>query len=262
MEIHKPKPTQSWRDFLSEIGVVVLGILIALSGEQLIEMLHWHHQVKDTETSLTHELASNIEDSVARMRTMGCLERRLDEISSLIDTAAKDHVLPPLGTIGRPSIYEWPNGAWASAVASQTTARFGAQRLNEFTSTYEYVNRSAETNQRELEAWAELSMIVGPGRAFDSSSEAAARLALSHARFLGREMGLLSLRVLQSVKVLNLRLDTADGAKVESAIHDPLDSTLCRPMGASISSRYGQVPWDEIPPMLDKELADIEHLYK
>jgi hypothetical protein len=61
--------------------VVVLGILIALSGEQLIEMLHWHHQVKDTETSLTHELASNIEDSIARMRTMDCLERRLDEIS-------------------------------------------------------------------------------------------------------------------------------------------------------------------------------------
>jgi hypothetical protein len=67
---------------LSEISVVVLGILIALSGEQLIEMLHWHHQLKDTETSLTHELASNIEDSIARMRTMGCLERRLDEISS------------------------------------------------------------------------------------------------------------------------------------------------------------------------------------
>ena len=40
------------------------------------------------------------------------------------------------------------------------------------------------------------------------------------------------------------------------------DSTLCRPMGAPISSRYGQVPWDEIPPMLDKEMADIEHLYK
>jgi hypothetical protein len=44
-------------------------------------------------------------------------------------------------------------------------------------------------------------MIVGPGRTFDGASEAAARLALSHARFLGREMGLLSLRVLQSVKV-------------------------------------------------------------
>jgi hypothetical protein len=35
-------------------------------------------------------------------------------------------------------------------------------------------------------------MIVGPGRTFDGASEAAARLALSHARFLGREMGLLT----------------------------------------------------------------------
>jgi hypothetical protein len=116
MEIHKPKPAHSWRDFLSEIGVVVVGILIALSGEQLIEMLHWHHQVKDAETGLTHELASNIEDSIALMRTMVCLERRLDEISSVIDTAAKDHVPPPLGTIGRPPIFEWPHGAWASTL--------------------------------------------------------------------------------------------------------------------------------------------------
>jgi hypothetical protein len=59
MEIHKPKAVHSWRDFLSEIGVVVL--------------LHWRHQVKETETGLTHELASNI---------------------------AKNHMLPPLGTIG------------------------------------------------------------------------------------------------------------------------------------------------------------------
>jgi hypothetical protein len=32
MEIHKPKPFHNWREFLAEIVVVVLGVLIALSA--------------------------------------------------------------------------------------------------------------------------------------------------------------------------------------------------------------------------------------
>jgi len=39
LDIHNPKPVHNFREFLSELGVVVLGIVIALSGEQLIESL-------------------------------------------------------------------------------------------------------------------------------------------------------------------------------------------------------------------------------
>lgn len=37
VDIHKPKPVHSIREFLSEIGVIVVGIAIALTGEQLVE---------------------------------------------------------------------------------------------------------------------------------------------------------------------------------------------------------------------------------
>ncbi len=37
MDIHKPKPVHSWREFATEIGIVVIGIAIALGGEQIIE---------------------------------------------------------------------------------------------------------------------------------------------------------------------------------------------------------------------------------
>jgi hypothetical protein len=36
MEIHKPKPIHNWRELATEVGVVVVGIFIALSAEQLI----------------------------------------------------------------------------------------------------------------------------------------------------------------------------------------------------------------------------------
>lgn len=35
LDIHKPKPVHSWREFLPEIGVI--GVLMALTGEQLVE---------------------------------------------------------------------------------------------------------------------------------------------------------------------------------------------------------------------------------
>ena len=31
MDVHKPKPVHSWRGLLSEVGIIVLGVLIALT---------------------------------------------------------------------------------------------------------------------------------------------------------------------------------------------------------------------------------------
>jgi hypothetical protein len=33
VDIYKPKPVHNWREFLNEISVIVIGVLIALAGE-------------------------------------------------------------------------------------------------------------------------------------------------------------------------------------------------------------------------------------
>jgi hypothetical protein len=37
MDIHKPKPVHSWRELLTEVGVIVIGVSIALAGGQTME---------------------------------------------------------------------------------------------------------------------------------------------------------------------------------------------------------------------------------
>jgi len=41
MHIHLPKPLHGWKEFTNEIFVIVVGVLIALGFEQVVEELHW-----------------------------------------------------------------------------------------------------------------------------------------------------------------------------------------------------------------------------
>src|SRR5690348_8688107 len=89
MEFHKPKPVHSWRELFSEIGVVVIGVCIALAAEQSVEWLHWHERVIEARKVIATELTENLTGAIRRVRMAECAERRLDELSTILDTAAK-----------------------------------------------------------------------------------------------------------------------------------------------------------------------------
>ena len=56
MDIHKPKASHSWREFLIEIGTIICGILIALGLEQVAEWAHWQEKAHAARTSIHKEL--------------------------------------------------------------------------------------------------------------------------------------------------------------------------------------------------------------
>ena len=74
MEIHKPKPVHSWRELLTEIGVVVIGVAIALAAEQAVEWLHWQHRVADARAAILIEVRDdNGPQAYTRAAVMACL---------------------------------------------------------------------------------------------------------------------------------------------------------------------------------------------
>jgi hypothetical protein len=46
MHFHLPKPLHGWREFVGEVGISVLGVLIALGAEQVIETVHGNAEVR------------------------------------------------------------------------------------------------------------------------------------------------------------------------------------------------------------------------
>jgi hypothetical protein len=79
MEIHKPKATHNWREFLTEIGTIVCGLLIALGLEQVVEALHAHHLIEQAEEAMRSEIIdADGPQAYVRLAVAPCLSHQLN----------------------------------------------------------------------------------------------------------------------------------------------------------------------------------------
>jgi len=66
VEIHKPKAVHGWRELLKEIGIIVIGVVIALGAEQAVDAIHWMHQVDAGEAILKGAFAREVQNAALR----------------------------------------------------------------------------------------------------------------------------------------------------------------------------------------------------
>ncbi len=268
MEFHKPKPVHNWRELLTEIGVVVIGVCIALAAEQVVEWWHWRGQVAEAREVIATEMANNLAGAVMRLRTQGCIERRLDTLSDILDTASRTGQLPPVGEIGQPPPRQWRSGAWESVVAAETATHFPRQQLANLASLYQLVERMEGLTQLSVQAWNELYAIVGPGRRLDPASEAELRRALSLTRAINRNYASLSSTLVVRAQALGLPYSRDDLKLIADAKNWSLTealpgapspdatSAICGPVGA-VPPRYGQSYFPLIPALSDQAVKTL-----
>lgn len=242
MEFHKPKPVHNWRELMTEIGVVVIGVCIALGAEQTVEWFHWRQQVSEAKEVIATELSANVVAGNRRIRSASCTERRLDQLARILDEATKNGGLPPLGGIAMPPRAAWPTGAWKSVVASQIATHFPRPQLADIAGVYETVQRLDDFSPREIEVWSQLSTMTGPGRRLNPASESELRKALSYARSLNRFYAAFGMQLADRVKNLHMPLSQRDLERIAAARRPPASTPLpaiCQPIGPA-TALYGQ----------------------
>lgn len=117
MHVHLPKPLHGWREFAGEVGIIVIGVVIALAGEQLIETLHWRHVVTDYRAALRSEIAHNLGTYRYRMQEDRCVDATLNELDAWLQSWRAGHKLALGRPIGVPSSLMVFTGVWASRSA-------------------------------------------------------------------------------------------------------------------------------------------------
>lgn len=88
MHVHLPKPLHGWREFAGEVGIIVLGVLIALSAEQVVETIHTRQRIRETRVALDAELSRNLAAFEWRVSQRRCVRPRVDELDRWAEAMA------------------------------------------------------------------------------------------------------------------------------------------------------------------------------
>jgi hypothetical protein len=151
MHIHKPKPLHGLREFLAEISVIVVGVLIALGLEQTVESLHWRHKVQQADVRLRADLEFDITFAAQFAVLEPCAEAYLDRMQT--DLVRHDAAeIARLYEFGPPFIRgAWKSVAWESAVASQIGDHLDNDRFQTYSEAFRGANllRDAQVRLRD-----------------------------------------------------------------------------------------------------------------
>ena len=147
---HKHHPVRDWREFLKEVGIIVLGVLIALGAEQTAEWLHWRHQVHAAEDAIRLEVQTdNGPQAVARVAIEPCLVRQLDALQAAIEAGADRTQIQRLAAAYSPPRRTWDQEAWRAATASQVASHMPAAEMLAWSGPYRTIPGLADSNNKE-----------------------------------------------------------------------------------------------------------------
>lgn len=192
MHVHLPKPLHGWREFAGEVGVIVLGVLIALGAQQIVEAIHWREEVRLTEEALTNEIALSIVDAAERKMVDQCLRDRLVHLITKVRSQEAQWTADPMRladtkynrSMVAPAPYRtplptWEQSAWDSAKSSGVLSHMPRERVAAFSDLY-----TALESERQSQIWEEPAFSELLYLSFDTTLDAQARRSAMSA--LGR----------------------------------------------------------------------------
>ena len=122
MHFHLPKPLHGWREFAGEVGIIVVGVLIALGAEQVVEAWQWDRKADATEAAIRQELAVDAGVYDERAIIAQCLEAKGQQLSEILRDAHRTGTLPDIEYINGPPARPVVTAEWSAAIADGSLA--------------------------------------------------------------------------------------------------------------------------------------------
>jgi hypothetical protein len=162
MHVHVPKPLHGWRQFAGEVGIIVLGVLIALAANELVDEWQWRTKVNRAEGAMRLELANDdAPQAYGRILIAPCLDA---QIARIHDGAGR----VPAGELRQwaaaysPPLRGWDSEAWKAALGSDVGSHMGPDRLVQWSLPYRLMQGLNDSNTRERDVAIELHEALPP----------------------------------------------------------------------------------------------------
>ncbi len=160
MQLHFPKPLHGWREFAGEVGVIVLGVLIALAAQQVAQSFQWRGDVADLRASIRAEMNRNLFTYPVRTKQKTCINARLDELQRWLEGWRAGRPQRLIGPIGIPISLVIRTSAWDGRDPATLSHMPIAEKLEYGFLYSEFANNEVHRLD-ERAAWIELASFNG-----------------------------------------------------------------------------------------------------
>ena len=184
MDTDKQKTPFRWRAFAREMAAVVLGILIALGLQQLVEARHTSQQVEEAHRALTQELQGMAANATRRIAVHPCVERRLQEVEAVLSDLDHGVRVGQVADFGRPIGANNSDGVWRALTSAGVLAHFRTDELVTYGKIYTIGEEIGSWSTMGGQDWSTIKLIVGDADRLTLSDRSMIRVAINHTRAL------------------------------------------------------------------------------
>lgn len=164
MRVRFPRPARGWPEFVDDVVIVVLGVILALSAQELAQRQHERSAYRETRNSVFNEVGENLGRLQKRLATQNCINARLRAFQALLHQSTTRKPLPSPLWVGRPQFWGLPAGKWQAALAAQQADAFSNDELGRLSVLYMSFDQIREFQADEQRAWARLRAMEDIGR--------------------------------------------------------------------------------------------------
>ena len=204
MHFHLPKPLHGWREFVGEIAIIVVGVLIALGAEQLVEDWHWRHRAEATADTLKSEIFGHYAQAAEFAVTAPCLDRQLQILSQRL-TATPLIPAPAFHEDGwneyvlRSPSRNWSDNQWRGVVSEGVVAHLDKDLRAHLGNHYAQITTMADNN-RAADTLAFRFNLLANTAALDPATRGRIAEEIEEERGIFRLMGLGARQIMPNVR--------------------------------------------------------------
>ncbi len=219
MHFHLPKPLHGWRALIGEVGIIVLGVLIALGAEQIVEALHWRESVSQMRSAMRAELAIDLKRIQGNLAQDPCMNERLEAI---LRWAASTPASARIANAGRPYLANYHTSTWDIAKTSPVVGHFSLKEQLTFASAYDAIANEQRYLFDELAGWTDLAATLASADQPENRNQIEREVASARLHLANRE---------RNARLLLERLNDLGIKADPRGLPGPVDvQQLCRPL--------------------------------
>ncbi|QNE31929.1 hypothetical protein F1C10_08265 [Sphingomonas sp. NBWT7] len=245
MRVHPPKPLHGWREFFGEVGIIVMGVLIALGAEQVVENFHWQDKANYAREALRSELQDAYFQAAERIEVTPCLITQIEQLQSRVlsstDRLNKAPVFPSrFGPITfRHPVRPWTDTIWQSVLTEQVTSHLAPAERENLSSAYRSLAQLRAANEKENEQEGAFQMLAS-AIPLDASLRAHLLETLANERWRAQYMNLVAGQISIRIKKIDGSIGSGKGySDWRRAMAGPdTTATWCRAQRLPLSMQH------------------------